>query len=211
MYFTFADMKLLNSIISSPINYWLAFTSDVFGLCVIGIISFRYFYAPQMIAVFVVGLLMWSFVEYALHRWFLHGNLRFAECHTRHHWQPKEACSVPAFTMQTVVLALWVGLAVVIPLAYATWVTFGLFAGYNYYALLHHAQHRLIRSDRHDIHHWDLTTNFGVTTSIWDRILGTNNGDTVVVWLPNESFFRGRAGRAVVVGSKGDSRNHLVG
>ncbi len=184
--------RLINSVVASPINYWLAFTSDVFGLCVIGMISIQYFYAPQMIAVFVVGLLGWSFAEYALHRWFLHGNLRFAECHTRHHWQPKEACSVPAFTMQAVVAALWVGLAALMPLAYATWLIFGLFAGYNYYAMLHHAQHHLIRSDRHEIHHWDLMTNFGVTTSIWDRILGTYDRNLDVDRLSGESVLSRR-------------------
>jgi sterol desaturase/sphingolipid hydroxylase (fatty acid hydroxylase superfamily) len=184
-------LKLINSIISSPINYWLAITFDVVGLCVIGRIAANA-YAPYMIIVFLAGLILWSFAEYALHRWFLHGDLRFAECHTRHHWQPKEACSVPVGLIQAILGLMWMGLAWMISIGPATWLTLGLFAGYNYYALLHHAQHHLIRSDRHEIHHWDLTTNFGVTTSIWDRIFRTKNGDTVVVWLPRKSVFRSR-------------------
>jgi sterol desaturase/sphingolipid hydroxylase (fatty acid hydroxylase superfamily) len=168
-------LKLLNSIIVNPINYWLALISDVFGLCVLSLICFQQFYAPSMIIVFLVGLIMWSFIEYALHRWFLHGQLRFAECHTNHHIHPRAACGVPAFSIQVVVLAIWTGLSVVMTLHVAAWLALGLFAGYNCYSLLHHAQHNfgLFRSDRHEIHHWDKTVNFGVTTSLWDRVFQT--------------------------------------
>jgi sterol desaturase/sphingolipid hydroxylase (fatty acid hydroxylase superfamily) len=60
----------------------------------------------------------------------------------------------------------------------------GLYAGYNYFALVHHLQHHrgkdlegvayLRRLERlHDLHHHRQVVNFGISTTIWDRLFGT--------------------------------------
>ena len=60
----------------------------------------------------------------------------------------------------------------------------GLYAGYNYFALVHHLQHHrgkdlagvayLRRLERlHDLHHHRQVVNFGISTKIWDRLFGT--------------------------------------
>ena len=60
----------------------------------------------------------------------------------------------------------------------------GLYAGCNYFALVHHLQHHrgkdlagvayLRRLERfHDLHHHRQVVNFGISTTIWDRPFGT--------------------------------------
>ena len=61
---------------------------------------------------------------------------------------------------------------------------FGLYAGYDYFALVHHWQHHrghglarvgyLRRLERlHHVHHHRQVVNFGISTTIWDRLFGT--------------------------------------
>jgi sterol desaturase/sphingolipid hydroxylase (fatty acid hydroxylase superfamily) len=66
----------------------------------------------------------------------------------------------------------------------AALLVFGLYAGYNYFALVHHWQHhrgndlacvaywrRLERL--HHLHHHRQVVNFGISTTMWDRLFGT--------------------------------------
>jgi hypothetical protein len=71
-----------------------------------------------------------------------------------------------------------------LPYVFAARRTVGLYAGYNYFALVHHLQHHrgkdlegvayLRRLERlHDLHHHRQVVNFGISTTIWDRLFGT--------------------------------------
>ena len=81
-------------------------------------------------------------------------------------------------------LAIWGLLGLVLSAWLAALLVFGLYAGYNYFALLHHWQHHrsqdlagvtyLRRLERlHHLHHHRPVVNFGISTTIWDRLFGT--------------------------------------
>ena len=88
--------------------------------------------------------------------------------------------STPALVVMAAACATWATLSVVFPTDVACLLVFGLYAGYNHYALLHHLQHRrgtvlacLAGLERvHRIHHDRNIVNYGVTTTLWDRLLG---------------------------------------
>jgi sterol desaturase/sphingolipid hydroxylase (fatty acid hydroxylase superfamily) len=81
------------------------------------------------------------------------------------------------------VCTIWAALALVTGGAIAALVVGGLYAGYNQYALVHHVLHhhgalagrlgfgRLQRV--HELHHVHHDVNFGVTSTLWDRIFRT--------------------------------------
>jgi dihydroceramide fatty acyl 2-hydroxylase len=81
-------------------------------------------------------------------------------------------------------MAIWQLLRLVCPPAAAAFFVFGLYAGYNHFALFHHWVHHhrshdgyasyWRRLDRlHHVHHQRQGSNFGVSTTLWDGIFGT--------------------------------------
>lgn len=86
-------------------------------------------------------------------------------------------------------LAMRVLLGLVLPSGIATLTVFGLYAGYNYFVLLHHLQHHhgatIARVEHwralvtlHDVHHHRPHVNYGITTTFWDRMFGTYDPTT---------------------------------
>ena len=80
--------------------------------------------------------------------------------------------------------ALWGLLGLVLPAGLAALLVFGLYAGYNYFALVHHQQHHRGQDvacvaywrrleQLHHLHHHRQVVNFGISTTIWDRLFGT--------------------------------------
>src|SRR5581483_11524934 len=98
----------------------------------------------------------------------------------RHHADHAALISTPALMVVAGAGALWMAL-VAIGAGTASWLVVGLYAGYNYYALVHHIQHHrpaphayLQNLERaHRAHHARPRVNFGVTTTWWDRAFGT--------------------------------------
>lgn len=138
----------------------------------------------QAVAGFAGGLALWSLVEYLIHRFALHGVRYFAAMHDMHHADPRALVGSPLWLSLGAMCAgsllpLWL----LIGLGTACTVTAGVMLGYIYFSLLHHVVHhrsarrgtylwRLKR--RHARHHYGKTPcNFGVITSVWDRIFGT--------------------------------------
>lgn len=130
------------------------------------------------------GLLGYSFVEYAFHRWVLHGPL--TRDHKLHHLEPFAPLAMPfstglcAHTTVLVLLSLPMGLDL------ALCVTLGTSIGYALYAQVHELIHRdpdlarrlMPRIYRHHmLHHRNGSGgdehNFGVLTTFWDRLFGT--------------------------------------
>ena len=129
-----------------------------------------------------VGSSPGDFSSTRLHRWFLHGRPSMARRgHARHHADDTALISTPALVVMAAACATWATLSVVFPTDVACLLVFGLYAGYNHYALLHHLQHRrgtvlacLAGLERvHRIHHDRHIVNYGVTRTLWDRLLGT--------------------------------------
>jgi 4-hydroxysphinganine ceramide fatty acyl 2-hydroxylase len=173
--------------IYSAANYWLVVASDVVGALLFLILGIRRFSGSVVVAgvSVIVGFIAWGFVEYALHRWLFHGRPSMARRgHARHHADDTALISTPLLIVMACAGAIWAILALVVPSGVACLLVFGLYAGYNYYVLLHHLQHHrgddlaglpcLARIGRaHRIHHDRQVVNYGVSTTIWDRLLGT--------------------------------------
>ena len=135
---------------------------------------------------FVVGLVVWTLLEYVLHRFAGHSRMvgkHVRKEHLAHHAKPdyftglvkKLLLAVPVLgglAALAVPLAGWAGAAMVL----------GVAAGWTFYEKLHRATH--VRGPRnrygawarrHHLHHHfeDAHTNHGVTSPIWDWAFGT--------------------------------------
>ena len=130
------------------------------------------------------GVTLFSFVEYAFHRWLFHGRAgRFAAGHRQHHHDPYGDDALPFFVPPLLMLALARALALLLPAGDAMLLAGALAAGYAAYGLAHTAIHRL-RFRRgplmrwaacHHVHHHHPDRNFGVTSPLWDVVLGTRH------------------------------------
>jgi sterol desaturase/sphingolipid hydroxylase (fatty acid hydroxylase superfamily) len=174
-------------LIYSATNYWLVLASDVVGaliFLVVGILRFSGSIVVAAVSV-IVAFIAWGFVEYAFHRWLLHGRPSIARRgHARHHAHDTALIGLPVLVAVTVACTIWAILSLVFAAGVASLLVFGFYARYNYYGLLHHLLHHrgkdlasvpcLARLGRaHRIHHDRHVVNYGVSTTIWDRLLGT--------------------------------------
>ena len=133
---------------------------------------------------FACGLALWSLAEYLIHRFALHGPAYLAALHDMHHSDPRALVGSPLWlSLGSILCGSLLPVWLLTGLATACVVTAGLMLGYIYFSLLHHIVHhhpakrgsylwRLKR--RHARHHYGKTPcNFGVVTSMWDRVFGT--------------------------------------
>ncbi len=137
-----------------------------------------------------VSLLAWTALEYALHRWLLHRVPPFRRMHARHHEHPAALIGTPTWITVPLFVALWLLLAREASVAAASAMVTGLMAGYLFYVVFHDAvHHRRTRPGswlhaaklRHGQHHLpSVAGNFGVTSGLWDSVLGTVAGSVVV-------------------------------
>ena len=128
------------------------------------------------------GLFAFTFIEYAAHRWLFHGNTGpFKAGHDNHHVHPLGYDALPFFMPPLFMCALGALFALAIPVGYALLLAGVIAAGYAAYGSSHvviHVHHFKSPSMRrwagfHNIHHYHPEANFGVTTGLWDFILGT--------------------------------------
>jgi sterol desaturase/sphingolipid hydroxylase (fatty acid hydroxylase superfamily) len=133
-----------------------------------------------------VGAVFWTLAEYVLHRFVLHKIRVFAAMHDAHHEAPLAFVGTPTWLSLGVIM----GFVFIPAWALGTFFTAsalaaGVMAGFFWYGLVHHAIHyrkprmlatRLLQaSRRHAQHHYGRQPgNFGVTTSLWDHVFGTN-------------------------------------
>ncbi len=168
-------------------NYHLAMVTDriaALAFLAVGL----YLFAGGLIqaaGIIGAGYILFGWLEYVVHRWILHGPFPFtARDHARHHAEPTALIATPAFVVIIAALALWGLVSLVSTGGAAALGVFGMYAGYNYFALLHHWEHHhrhcatgrayWSRLDRqHHLHHRRHSVNFGVSTTFWDRLLGT--------------------------------------
>lgn len=128
------------------------------------------------------GLLLFSLVEYCFHRWLFHGSVPLMEQgHHKHHENPLGYDSLPFFLPLLAILGLAALFSLAMSASYALLLAGGLAAGYATYGLSHwvihntHFRHPLSKrwAASHHIHHHHPDKNFGVTTPLWDIVLGT--------------------------------------
>jgi 4-hydroxysphinganine ceramide fatty acyl 2-hydroxylase len=145
---------------------------------------------PALIA---VGLLVWTLIEYLLHRFLLHYRPQaptllavVEKLHLGHHRDPRDEAkiTVPVFAS----LPIACGLLALFRLISGSGETaalllVGSIAGYLYYELVHFCIHCGVRRGRwlrrqrvnHFFHHFkDQHRCFGVTTPLWDLVMSTH-------------------------------------
>jgi sterol desaturase/sphingolipid hydroxylase (fatty acid hydroxylase superfamily) len=132
-------------------------------------------------AYFLSGLLAWTLLEYAMHRFAFHG---FAP-HYKHHADPVDPKYIlaPLWFSLSAAATLWIGAALLAgSWSLAALLTSGVLAGYLAYEWVHLRIHsqvaggQLLRSWRkhHYYHHFaDDRKCYGVTSPLWDSVFGS--------------------------------------
>ncbi len=147
--------------------------------------------AATMGLYFLIGILVWTFTEYILHRFVFHFEMK-SELgqkihfifHGVHHDYPKDSkrlvmppsVSIPLATLFYILFYYLFGVALVAPF-FA-----GFLVGYLFYDITHYAIHHfnmkskfwLAIKNHHMLHHYkDANKGFGVSQPTWDHVFGT--------------------------------------
>ncbi|MGA9343136.1 MAG: sterol desaturase family protein [Rhodanobacteraceae bacterium] len=180
----YATSRAATRMSATRANSWAGLVADVtvsIALLWLGLRRYDSHVASALGAI-LCGLLAFSFVEYAFHRWLFHGRVRvMEEGHRKHHDEPRGYDSLPFFVAPLLMLALAAALACVVPTTTALLSAGALASGYAAYGSGHLAihfvrfRHPLPRrwAAAHHVHHFHPDTNFGVTSPLWDILLGT--------------------------------------
>jgi sterol desaturase/sphingolipid hydroxylase (fatty acid hydroxylase superfamily) len=147
------------------------------------------------------GVAAWTLTEYVMHRFVFHAVPGIAQMHDRHHANPAAFVGTPSWlSLAAFVLGVFVPLLAAAGLEIASGAAAGLMLGFTWYVAVHHCVHRwplsrgslLYKSKlRHACHHARQDGNFGVTTGIWDKVLGT--AVEASGFGKRESAFRGQS------------------
>ena len=177
--------SLILKMTASRWNYYLSLAVDF--LTAIVFLCLSIYFSKDIwasIALFVVGVMFFTFIEYAVHAWGFHKNhpLKiFIEGHAHHHQNPFSYDAMPFF-MSAVIVSLFAYLLhFIMPNSDAFAISGGMALGYFNYGIMHHIMHRREFSspywrymqEFHFVHHKKPLLNHGITTDIWDRVFGT--------------------------------------
>jgi len=169
---------------STRANYWAEVAVDATLALLLFFEGWRHLAGGLMAGMLAIllGLFAFSFVEYFFHRWMFHTRIPlFAQGHQMHHEKPLGYDSLPFFLPGAVLFILTGLLVLVLPLGFAFLLMGAVTLGYIAYGLshftIHHVRfkHPLMRrwAGSHHVHHYHPDSNFGVTTPLWDVLLGT--------------------------------------
>lgn len=131
----------------------------------------------------LVGLGSWSAIEYAFHRFVLHGLPPFSRWHAEHHRRPRALICTPTLFSATLIATVFLPAVLLTDLWRAYGLVLGVTSGYFVYSVTHHAIHHWHarsawlqqRKLWHALHHRHsgASGHYGVTSSFWDHILGS--------------------------------------
>lgn len=150
------------------------------SIAVLWLLTLHVFDPAVFVSAVFAGMVSWSFIEYGVHRWAFHGLQN--KDHRAHHMFPVEFIGVsPVLTAALGAFAFWILTLVFGPLV-GVGLLVGLVSGYLFYIFVHDRMHhgeskrgsyisRLTLD--HDYHHKRFRVNFGVTSPLWDYLLGT--------------------------------------
>jgi sterol desaturase/sphingolipid hydroxylase (fatty acid hydroxylase superfamily) len=178
----------------SKIGYYSDFL--VYPLCIVGLaVAGLRTAGAQGIVVWLViafsSVVIWTLVEYGLHRFAFHELPYVKELHQQHHDEERGLLGTPIWiSLAAHCLLVFLPLLLISNLALASAVSSGLMLGYLWYVSVHHILHHWHMSHgsylyllkrRHALHHHsDTGCNFGVTTALWDRVFQTAATDLSV-------------------------------
>ena len=139
---------------------------------------------PAIAAITLAGLLSWTFIEYMLHRFVLHGLQPFKGWHEEHHQRPTALICAPTILSAVLIFTLVFLPALLLGnLWRACALTLGVLTGYLSYAITHHATHHWrgdsawLKRRKHwhalHHHHTEQSGQYGVTSAVWDHAFGS--------------------------------------
>lgn len=152
--------------------------------------SFAELSTLYLLGLAMCGLLIWSLIEYLLHRFLFHmsthtawqSNLQFL-LHENHHQDPKDFYRglMPLFPAIIFGITIWTLLFSLVPEIPGRALYFGMICGYLTYDYLHFSFHHLNIKTRwwkalqrnHLFHHGHPDLCFGVSSPVWDHIFAT--------------------------------------
>ena len=138
-----------------------------------------------------LGLASWTFIEYGLHRFLLHGVKPFSTWHAAHHRRPAARIYSPTlFGVILIAVLIYLPAWIIGGPWTACALTLGVVTGDFCYAITHHAVHHweadggwLWRRRRwHGLHHASSPAGvgrpgyYGVTSPFWDHVFRTAGG-----------------------------------
>jgi sterol desaturase/sphingolipid hydroxylase (fatty acid hydroxylase superfamily) len=146
----------------------------------------------ELLFLVLSGLLIWSLLEYVLHRFFFHYRPRshrirrlLKQLHFAHHSDPKDREKIlvrPVYSLSSSGCLLFFFYLPTGDFLQASAVLAGVWVGFLYYELVHYRLHLslasggLLKYQRrcHFYHHFvDHNRCFGVTSPLWDLVFGT--------------------------------------
>jgi len=176
--------RLLNKLAAHESCYWISFITDPITalFLVFWDIAVLRSNLVVLIACYLVGLLNWTFLEYAFHRWIYHKGRTLAHAgHTMHHNSPRMLIGMPWFVTAGFLWGVWYVLGYSLQVRFVLSFMGGLATGLFCYSTFHHILHHFNLRDswyqelkiHHQVHHRLPNVNFGVTSRFWDRRFGT--------------------------------------
>jgi len=170
----------------------LAYLTDFafYSLSILALLAYLIAYSPlghglQLVCFVLLGLGSWTAIEYAIHRFVLHGLPPFNHWHAAHHQRPTALiCSSTIFSASLIVILVFLPVWLFTDVWRAGALTLGVTTGYLCYAITHHAIHHwrsnhgwLKRRKRwHALHHHVNTPGYyGVTSGFWDYVLASKH------------------------------------
>ncbi len=144
--------------------------------------------AARVLGLYLLGLLLWSLLEYLTHRFVLHGLQPFQRWHALHHALPQAHVGLPTWLSASLFTTLvFAPLYLLLGGVWSTLVMLGVLSGYLMYSAIHHAVHQGLAAERapgdwlarrarwHALHHQGGASRcYGVSSSFWDRALGSH-------------------------------------
>ena len=146
----------------------------------------------KVISLILLGLVVWTLTEYTLHRFVFHFNAKskFGKkihfiFHGVHHDYPNDSRRLvmpPSVSIPLALLFYYLFELILGPKFIAPFFV-GFLLGYLFYDLTHYAIHHfpihnkfwLILKKHHMRHHYqDPDKGFGVSNTVWDKVIGTN-------------------------------------
>ena len=143
---------------------------------------------------FFAGLLLWTITEYTLHRIVFHWNAKSAAgkyfvflFHGLHHDDPQDATRLvmPPVPAILIVSLLWLLFSAIIPARFIDVIMGSFLIGYLCYDYIHYATHhfamtspigKFLRKYHLQHHYSGEKSKYGVSSPLWDYVLGTVTG-----------------------------------
>ncbi len=179
--------KLTRTHIAIPISFFILFSGGLlyYSIAVVGTLT-----GWQTTGLFFAGLLIFTLVEYTMHRFLFHIGTKTKKrekfqytLHGVHHEYPKdkERLAMPPVMSITIATTLLFGLRFVLNDMVFAFLP-GFLVGYAGYLAMHYILHTFKARKgffnflwaNHAVHHYkDQTKAYGVTSPLWDIVFGT--------------------------------------